>query len=412
MNKYPVDWEVCQLSNLVDIKASSVDKKSREGHDQIQLCNYMDVFNNATINNSIAFMQSTASKREIKDFQLIKGDVLLTKDSEVPEEIGMPSVLIDNIDYLICGYHLYLLRIKNLVISPEYLCWTLRSTFSKKYFYKMANGSTRFGLNLEHVKQCLIPLPPYSEQKKINRILTSFTEVIGNTQNQIEKLQYLKQATLNELLTTGIGHKDYKVSELGKIPKTWQIKRFRDVCRVANGQVDPKIEPYSKMKHIGPGNIEKFTGRLLDVRTAKNDGQTSGKYLFKETDILYGKINPHFAKIAFPNYSGVCSADIYPINCNDDLKPAFLFYYLLSNEFTNYAVRVSGRTGMPKINREDLNLAKIRIPPIEEQIKISSILNSMDKAIRTKQRKLHKFYSLKQSMLQDLVTGKVRVKVY
>ena len=98
MNNYPSDWKISPLINLVEVKASSVDKKSREGHDQIQLCNYMDVFNNVTINNSITFMQSTASAKEIKDFKLKKGDVLLTKDSEVPEEIGMPSFLNENID--------------------------------------------------------------------------------------------------------------------------------------------------------------------------------------------------------------------------------------------------------------------------------------------------------------------------
>ena len=284
-------------------------------------------------------------------------------------------------------------------------------SFHKRYLEGIAQGSTFDAISNKDLSTLPLKLPPLPEQKKIANIISTVTEVIENNQKQLDKLQYLKQSTLNELLTRGIGHQDFKVSELGMIPKSWQIKRFRDVCGVANGQVDPKKEPYSNMKHIGLVNIEKHTGRLLDVKTAAHDGQTSGKYLFQETDILYGKINPHFAKIAFPRYSGICSADIYPIYCDDDLKPTFLFYYLLSNEFTKYAVSVSGRTGMPKINREDLNLAKIRIPPIDEQIKIASILNSMDKLIKRHQIKIRKLCSLKQSISQDLLAGKVRVKV-
>ena len=102
---------------------------------------------------------------------------------------------------------------------------------------------------------------------------------------------------------------------------------------------------------------------------------------------------------------------MYPINCRDDLKPIFLFHYLLSDEFTNYAISVSGRTGMPKINRDDLNLAKIKIPPIAEQIKISSILNSLDNKIRSTRKRIEKLLSIKRSITQDLLTGKVRVPV-
>lgn len=188
------------------------------------------------------------------------------------------------------------------------------------------------------------------------------------------------------------------------VPEEWKVEKFRNVCGVINGQVDPNKQPYSDMKHIGPGNVEKHTGRLLEVYTASQDGQTSGKYLFNETDVLYGKINPHFAKVAFPQYTGVCSADMYPINCKDDLRPAFLFHYLLSDEFTNYAVSVSGRTGMPKINRDDLDLAIVRVPPLPEQKKIASILTSVDEVIENTQKQIDKLQDLKKATMNELLT--------
>ena len=344
---------------------------------------------------------------ESPEIALQEKDVVISKDGTIGRVAyieKLPSIATINGTMM-------LIRSKRKELEPLFLYHYLLGEKFQSLIREKVSGSSVPHIFQRDMVGLKMNIPPLPEQKKIANIISCVTEVIENNQKQLDKLQYLKQSTLNELLTRGIGHQDFKVSELGMIPKSWQIKRFRDVCGVANGQVDPKKEPYSNMKHIGLVNIEKYTGRLLDVKTAAHDGQTSGKYLFQETDILYGKINPHFAKIAFPRYSGICSADIYPIYCDDDLKPTFLFYYLLSNEFTKYAVSVSGRTGMPKINREDLNLAKIRIPPIDEQIKIASILNSMDKLIKRHQIKIRKLCSLKQSISQDLLAGKVRVKV-
>lgn len=189
------------------------------------------------------------------------------------------------------------------------------------------------------------------------------------------------------------------------LPDGWEISQFDEICSIANGQVDPKDPIFGEMKHIGPGNIEKFSGRLTNVRTAIEDGQTSGKYRFSEDDVLYGKINPHFAKVAFPKYSGVCSADIYPIRVKKaELAPGFLFQSLLSERFTAYAVSVSGRTGMPKINREDLALYPFLLPPILEQQKIASILTAVDEVIESTQAQINKLKDLKTGMMQELLT--------
>ena len=143
--------------------------------------------------------------------------------------------------------------------------------------------------------------------------------------------------------------------------------QFSDCVSIKNGQVNPCIEPYCDMPHIGPGNMEKFTGRLLDVRTAKEDGQMSGKYLFDKDDILYGKINPQFGKVVFPKYEGLCSADTYPLKALKGMVSGYLFYSLQTSRFLKYSISVSMRTGMPKINREELSLYNFNLPKTEEQ---------------------------------------------
>lgn len=192
---------------------------------------------------------------------------------------------------------------------------------------------------------------------------------------------------------------------MSNIPSTWEILKFKKVCKIVEGQVDPNIEPYCNMKHIGPGNIEKFTGHFSNVRTAKEDGQTSGKYLFNAKHVIYGKINPHFAKACYPQFEGVCSADAYPIECvKDKLVPKFLLYSILDERFTSYTVSVSGRTGMPKINRADLELYDFNVPPVDEQKKIAEILTSVDKVIELTEIEIEKLKNLKKGMMQDLLT--------
>lgn len=186
--------------------------------------------------------------------------------------------------------------------------------------------------------------------------------------------------------------------------ENWKLVKFSDVCKIVNGQVDPKVEPYSSMIHIGNANIEKFTGRLLECKSAKEDNQTSGKYLFDERHVLYGKINPQFAKVTFPQFRGVCSADVYPIETNDKLLPLYLKYILLSDNFTKYSISLSGRTGIPKVNREDMYAYKFLLPPLKEQQKIAEILSSVDAAIEKTEQVIAKTEEVKKGLMQQLLT--------
>ena len=124
---------------------------------------------------------------------------------------------------------------------------------------------------------------------------------------------------------------------------------------------------------------------------------------------MYGKINPHFAKAAFPQFDGLCSADMYPISCTEAILPEYLLYILLSSEFTNYTVSLSKRSGIPKVNREELADYVMQLPPIGEQYEIAKILCDMDEQIDLLVQMLKKYHQIKQGMMQQLLTGKIRL---
>ena len=189
----------------------------------------------------------------------------------------------------------------------------------------------------------------------------------------------------------------------------WISYKFYDLVSIINGQVDPNKKEYCNLPHIGPGNIEKETGRLLEYNLAKDDKLISSKYLFNEKSVIYGKINPHFAKVCYPKFAGLCSADAYPINpIEEKLTSTFLLYLLLNPKFTKFATSVSMRTGMPKINRDELGIYKFTIPKINEQIKIGKTLELLDKKIELQSKKIEDLKLFKLYNYDNLFSNQIR----
>ena len=98
------NWSTYKLKDIADVRVSNVDKKTSNAETPVKLCNYMDVYLNDYVTKSIEFMAASASKSEIERFHLQAGDVIITKDSETPDDIGVPAVVTDSIDGLVCGY--------------------------------------------------------------------------------------------------------------------------------------------------------------------------------------------------------------------------------------------------------------------------------------------------------------------
>mgnify|MGYP000134531042 CR=1 FL=1 len=172
--------------------------------------------------------------------------------------------------------------------------------------------------------------------------------------------------------------------------------------------VDPRSGNYDNLPHVGPGNMESFTGRLYDnVNTVKDDALISGKFHFNPGDIIYGKINPQLGKYTYAQFEGLASADAYVLNGKNGLTQEFLFGILQTKAFFDYSVSVSMRSGMPKINRDELNAFEFLAPNESEQRAIGDILLKLDDLITLHQRKcqyrgLYGYLSWEQRKLGEL----------
>jgi type I restriction enzyme S subunit len=186
------------------------------------------------------------------------------------------------------------------------------------------------------------------------------------------------------------------------VPEGWQMRPLLSTVRIANGQVDPRQEPYASMVLIAPNHIEASTGRLLLRETARDQAAISGKYLFSKGDILYSKIRPYLRKAVIADSDGLCSADMYPLTTVDDVVPEFMLAVLLGEDFSKYAESVSVRSGMPKINRVELADYLFALPPIDEQNAIGAALSDADAAIEALDALIAKKRDVKQAAMQRL----------
>ena len=205
----------------------------------------------------------------------------------------------------------------------------------------------------------------------------------------------------------GIVPEGYRKAGIDIIPSDWDKSPFRQLGVIASGLVDPQKQPYSEMQHIGPDCIEKDTGRILETKSASELGLISGKFFFDSDSIVYSKIRPNLNKVCAPPFEGICSADCYSIKPTGKIEKAYLFNLMHGYNFYKRAIACSMRTGMPKINQDDLNAIAISYPQsTTEQKKIAEILSVQDKLIELEQQKIEEIIKEKRFFLEKMFPQK------
>lgn len=208
--------------------------------------------------------------------------------------------------------------------------------------------------------------------------------------------------------------KDSGVEWLGEIPAHWNIAKFSREVYIAEGQVSPEKEPYSKMILIGPEHIESGTGRLLKEETAEDQSAISGKYYCLHGDVVYSKIRPALRKLVVINYDCLCSADMYPLRGSDKLSNRYIFWLFLSEQFSNWSVLEADRVAMPKINRDTLSELRLPVPSIEEQTAIAAYLDretaKIDRLVAKVETAIARLQEYRSALITAAVTGKIDVR--
>jgi type I restriction enzyme S subunit len=273
-------------------------------------------------------------------------------------------------------------------------------------------GSAQKIIVREDIENMKILLPPKTEQQKIVKILSVVDLAIAKTDEVIAKTERLKKGLMQELLTNGIGHKEYKYSkELGhQIPKEWKVDKVGEVCRcIVPGRNKPKRFD---------GNIPWITLPDIDG-TFIGSSKTGLKVSKEEIRRCGGKIVPSgsvimscigkFGIVAITTTDVVINQQLHAFICPEDLDPYFLAISLMSQ--AKYMSSIAATTVVPYMNKEKCNSIPIPIPHFDEQQKISNILSTIDRKLELEKKEKTKFGRVKQSLMELLITGKIRIKV-
>jgi type I restriction enzyme S subunit len=271
-------------------------------------------------------------------------------------------------------------------------------------------------LSKSDINEIKIPFPPLQEQKKIAEVLSTVDEVIEKTDEIIETTQELKRGLMQDLLTKGIGHDEFKEAQLGpkkiKIASAWDHKFFNKVIEVNPSYDIPEKQnfEYLPMDAVSEGGegIKYWSEREAEECT---------RIRFREGDTVYAKITPctENGKIGFvKNIDGEIafgSTEFLVFSPTSNMDPRYVFYLTNLPQFRQVTISLmEGSTGRQRVPmglfKENL---KVPVPSLKEQKKISDILSTIDEKIENEKEYKETLEDLKKGLMQDLLTGQVRV---
>lgn len=287
-------------------------------------------------------------------------------------------------------------------------------------------GSGQPNLSGQLIKTLNLPIPPLPEQQKIAAILSSVDDVIEKTRAQIDKLKDLKTGMMQELLTKGIGsggvpHTEFKDSPVGRIPASWSVIELKQIAAVKGGKRMPKGKPfaghvtphpYIRVSDLGNGTIRQDNLKYV----LPKDREAIKRYTISKNDLYISiagtigmvgsvpealdgaQLTENAAKIVFYDLQSLC--------------PSFVKHVLTSGEVQERLNQEKGTGGgVPKLALFRIESTELPMPPLPEQRSIGKALDSMDQRLAVTHGKLNALMMCKKALMQDLLTGKVRVKV-
>ena len=424
------------LSELVDLTLSSVDKKSKSGEQEVQLCNYMDVYSNSFINGNLNFMMATASEREIARCSLAAGDVVITKDSETHDDIGVPALVREDIPDLVCGYHLAILRPKPSKVSGPYLYYALQAQDVQHQFHSFANGITRFGLRKSDIELVEIPSPPLKEQQDIAHVLGTLDDKIELNRRMSQTLEEMARAIFQDWFVD-FGPTRAKMegrwrrgeslpslpadfydlfpdrlvdSELGEVPEGWGVKGLGELVELNPREPMKRgtVVPYLDMAALATSGPSPDEAVLREFKSGTR---------FRNGDTLLARITPCLenGKTAFvqslPGGTvGWGSTEFIVMRAIPPVPPEYTYLLARHAAFREHAMQsMTGTSGRQRVQVNALTPYMLPFPPVDVWANFRSLIGPMFRSIETTRKESRSLVAQWDTLLPLLVLGEVRV---
>ena len=347
--------------------------------------------------------QRLSSLGESKSVRVVPGDVIMS----ICATIGKP-VIVDMDACIHDGFVVF--KELNPEVDNEFLTYWLN--MKEGYFNSLGQHGTQKNLNTSIINNTLIKLPPLKEQQKIAEILSSVDAAIEKTEQVIAKTEEVKKGLMQQLLTKGIGHTEFKESLFGLIPNDWMLVSLSEVADVRDGTHDsPKYQssgiPFITSKNLRNGKIDFSDCNYITIEDHK---KFSVRSFVEKGDILFGMIGTIGSPVIVDIDIDFSIKNVALIKLNKDIVDnRYMKYLLESNLIQKEFSRVSDGGVQKFVALSTIRKLKVPLPNLYEQQKIAKILLNQDSYLDSQFKKLSYLQEIKKGLMQQLLTGQVRV---
>ena len=408
----PEDWEVKRIGDVVSLLKSGLSRRLSDENIGIPCIRSNNIKDNRLVLEDLKYWYLVDDKgAKIEDYMLKKGDIIINFINSI-SQIGKGCIFNKN-DFKAI-YTTNLLRIntdESVIINKFFYYYTQTERYKKEVALITKPAVNQASFTTVDYKAIKLPIPPLKEQEKIVEILSTVDCQIDDTENLIEKCRVLKKGLMQRLLSRGIGHSEFRMSEVGEIPASWEVKKFSEISKVNQGL---QIAIEDRFKEDGQYRLPYITIQYINDKNNKDNEfyieNPNKSVVCSEDDILMTRTGNTGEVVT--NEHGVFHNNFFKIDFNRDLLiKDYLVYYLKSKKIQNLIIRYAGSTTIPDLKHSDFYRIPVLIPSIDEQVKIAQILSSVDNEIEEYENKKEKLEELKKGLMQQLLTGKIRVTI-
>jgi len=417
-DKVPNGWAVMPLRSVAEYVVSNVDKVPVDGEQRVQLCNYSDVYNNEFIDLRLEFMWSTATTDEIRKFGLVVGDVIITKDSESWDDIGIPALVCEAAANLVCGYHLALIRPRPARVLGRFLLRCLQAKPLRIQLELAANGVTRYGLPKSDIGAMRLPVPPVDEQQAIANFLDRETSrldaLVAAKQRVLDLLAEKRKAIIATAVTRGLdgsmAMRRTSVEWMPNAPAHWRTSRVGRLFRQSKVLGFPDLTALSVYREYGV--VERAS---RDDNSNRLPDDLEKYQLVEPGDLVVNKMKAWQGSLGISDFRGITSPDYVVFRPTHGEERAFLHFLLRTQLLTTVYLSMSNgiRINQWRIEPDRFVGLPVFLPPLDEQRAIVEHIaretSKLDAVRAATERTIALLKERRSALIAAAVTGQIDV---
>jgi len=427
IGEIPSNWECIRLGMLGKFSSSGIDKKLKDGEVPVRMVNYTDLIQRRKYypiqTGEKEYMKVTTPQSKLEEHRLEKGDMVFIPSSETFEDLGYSSLIDFDEEDIVYSYHI--LRYKTIKpIYHYYKKYLVNHHSVLNQFSSECKGTTRQIIGRNVFNNVRVVLPSLGEQQQIVTFLDDKTQkidsLIQQKEKKIELLKEKRTSLINHVVTKGLDSnvemKDSGVEWIGEIPSHYQIGKLKHLCNENQRSLSNSTDPNYELNYIEISDVN--SDGVIGNHTPYifSESPSRCRRIVQKGDVIVSTVRTYLKSIGLIEEEVedlICSTGFSVLTPNIEINSKYLFYLLRTEWFISMVISKSEGVSYPSIQSEKLMNINVVFCKLSEQQLIVEYLDKQTEEIETliqlEQKKIDTLKEYRQSLISEVVTGKIRV---